>query len=61
MNPTRWPVWALTLLGVGAVVAGALGVTHAPPTIGKVTWGAVILLGVIAIISAVRRRLATRR
>ena len=61
MNPTRWPAWALTLLGVVAIVAGALGVTHAPPAIGKVTWGVVIVFGVIAIILAVRRRLATSR
>jgi hypothetical protein len=61
MNPTRWPAWALTLLGVVAIAAGVLGVTHAPPAIGKVTWGVVIALGVIAIISVVRRRLAMDR
>lgn len=61
MNPTRWPAWALTLIGVVAIVAGALGITHAPPMIGKVTWGVVTVLGLVAIISAVRRHLATTR
>ena len=61
MNPTRWPTWALALFGVVAIVAGVLGVIYAPPAVGKVTWAVVTVLGVIAIIPAVRRRLATTR
>jgi hypothetical protein len=61
MNPTRWPTWVLALIGIVTIIAGALGVTHAPPMIGKVTWGVIIVLGVIAVGSAVRRRQAPTR
>jgi hypothetical protein len=61
VNPLRWPAWVLTLLGAVAIAAGVLGVIHAPPAIGKVTWGVIVALGIVAIISAVRRRLATTR
>jgi hypothetical protein len=61
MNPFRWPAWALTLLGAVAIVAGVLGVIHAPPMIGKVTWGVIIGVGLVAIVGAVGRRLAASR
>jgi hypothetical protein len=61
MSPARWPVWVLTLLGVVAIAAGVLGVIHAPPAIGKATWGVIVALGVTAVIAAVRRGMAPTR
>lgn len=55
MNLTRFPSWALILLGVIAVVAGVLGVIHAPLAIGKVGWAVVAGVGIASIIWAVWR------
>ena len=61
MNPTRWPTWVLALIGIVAIVAGALGVVHAPPAIGKATWAVITVLGLVAIIFVIRRRFAATK
>lgn len=52
----RLPDWTLILIGVIAVVAGVLGIIHAPPAIGKAVWSVVLVLGVAALAVPVRRR-----
>lgn len=59
MQSRKIPTWGFLLFGIAAVVAGVLGVTHAPPAIGKATWAVVIVLGVISLgLAAFRRRSA---
>ena len=60
MKPTQWPTWVLVLFGVVAVVAGVLGVIHAPPAVGKATWVVVTGLGAVALVTAARRLLGER-
>lgn len=56
MITSRLPTWVLVLVGVVAVVAGALGVVHAPPAIGKAMWAAITAIGVVALGLALRHR-----
>lgn len=56
MNTSRLPTWVLVLIGIVAVVAGVLGVVHAPPATGKAVWSIVTLIGLMSLTLAVRRQ-----
>lgn len=57
MQLSKVPTWVLLVFGAVAVIAGVLGVVHAPPAIGKATWAIVTVLGVVSlVVAAIRGR-----
>lgn len=49
---SRVPAWLYMLFGVMAIVAGVLGVGHAPSGVPKVFWAVVTVLGAASLASA---------
>ena len=48
----RIPAWLYILFGAIAIIAGVLGVTHAPSGIPQIFWGAVTGIGIAALAAA---------
>jgi len=55
MKPTRWPTWLLVVFGIVAIVAGVLGVIHAPPVVAKVFWTIITVSGLLSLAFCVWR------
>ena len=49
---SRIPAWLYVLFGAIAVVAGGLGVGHAPSGVPKVFWAVVAVAGVVSLVTA---------
>lgn len=49
---SRIPAWLAILVGLLAIVAGVLGVTHAPNGVPKVFWAVITVLGAASLLYA---------
>jgi hypothetical protein len=49
---SRIPRWIYVLFGGLAIVAGILGVLHAPSGLPKTVWGVICVLGAASLINA---------